>query len=96
MKKNQSVFDIKLDAEEREILRSVEAEEWVSVKSPEKAKKEAKEAASNYLLKNARVNLRISDVDLAQLKQKAAHKGMPYQTFIASILHEFAAGHFKS
>jgi len=25
---------------------------------------------------------------------KAAYKGLPYQTFIASVLHEYAAGHF--
>ncbi len=25
---------------------------------------------------------------------EAAFKGLPYQTFIASVLHEYAAGHF--
>jgi predicted DNA binding CopG/RHH family protein len=34
-------------------------------------------------------------IDLDRLKQKAAYKGLPYQTFIASVLHEYAAGHFK-
>jgi hypothetical protein len=42
-----------------------------------------------------RVNIRISERDLERLKQKAAYKGLPYQTFIASILHEYAAGHFE-
>jgi predicted DNA binding CopG/RHH family protein len=40
------------------------------------------------------VTLRLSSGDLARLKQKAAYKGLPYQTFIASVLHEYAAGHF--
>jgi predicted DNA binding CopG/RHH family protein len=40
------------------------------------------------------VTLRLSSNDLALLKQKAAYKGLPYQTFIASVLHEYAAGHF--
>ena len=25
---------------------------------------------------------------------KAAYKGLPYQTFISSVLHEYASGHF--
>ena len=34
-------------------------------------------------------------IDLRRLKEKAAFKGLPYQTFIASILHECSAGHFN-
>ncbi len=45
--------------------------------------------------KDERITLRISSGDLDRLKQKAAYKGLPYQTFIASVLHEYAAGHFK-
>ena len=41
-----------------------------------------------------RITVRISSGDLARLKQKAVYKGLPYQTFIASVLHEYAAGHF--
>ena len=56
----------------------------------------AQHAASEYLKKDTRVNIRISSTDLARLKQKAAYKGLPYQTFIASVLHEYAAGHFNN
>ena len=56
----------------------------------------AKKASTNYLRKDARITLRISSNDLEQLKQKAAYKGLPYQTFISSVLHEYAAGHFRS
>lgn len=34
--------------------------------------------------------------DLEQIKQKAAYEGLPYQTLIASILHQYAAGHLGS
>jgi len=54
----------------------------------------AREAATNYFRKDAQVNIRISGHDLARLKQKTAYRGLPYQTFIASVLHEYAAGHF--
>jgi len=55
----------------------------------------AREAAANFLRKDERITLRLSSTDLERLKQKAAYKGLPYQTFIASVLHEYAAGHFK-
>lgn len=56
--------------------------------------KYAKEAASNYLRKNNRINIRLSGVDLNLLKRKAVQEGMPYQTLIASVLHKFAMGHY--
>jgi len=87
-------YDVKLDAEEQELLASVERGEWKSVKNLTQEMALAKKIAANTLRKNARITLRISDNDLAQLKQKAAYKGLPYQTFIASVLHEYAAGHF--
>lgn len=49
---------------------------------------------SRTLRKDARITLRISGNDLARLKEKAAFKGLPYQTFISSVLHEYVAGHF--
>lgn len=89
-----TIFDIPLDKEEQELLESVERGEWKSVENPEKEAAFAKKAAANFLKKDQRITLRISSGDLNRLKQKAAYKGLPYQTFIASILHEYAAGHF--
>lgn len=85
-----------LNKEEQELLDSVEAGEWETVDNIEKEFALAKSTAQNTMRKDARVNIRISSTDLARLKQQAAYKGLPYQTFIASILHEFAAGHFNN
>jgi predicted DNA binding CopG/RHH family protein len=93
-KKKRNVFDVKLDPEEQEILESVERGEWKTVDNFDKEAAFAKKAAANFLRKDERVTLRISSGDLDRLKQKAAYKGLPYQTFIASVLHEYAAGHF--
>lgn len=87
---------VKLDAEEQELSDAIESGEWTSVENIETEKTIAKAAAENYLRKDARVNIRISTYDLDRLKQRAAYKGLPYQTFIASVLHEYAAGHFDS
>lgn len=95
MKKIRDVFDVKLDQDEMEMLESVERGEWKSVANLEDESAIAKEAAANFLRKDERITLRLSSGDLDRLKQKAAYKGLPYQTFIASVLHEYAAGHFK-
>ena len=89
-------LNVILDEEEQEILNSFERGEWKSVLNLDEEKAFAKEAASNYLKKDARVNIRISSSDLEQLKRKAAYEGLPYQTFLASLLHKYAAGHLKT
>ncbi len=88
-------YNVKLDEEEQDLLDSFERGEWKSVNNVEKAKAFAQEVAANTLRKDARVNIRISTTDLRRLKQRAAYKGLPYQTLIASVLHEYAAGHFE-
>lgn len=94
MKKTRNKFDVKLDKEESELLESVESGEWKTVNNIEEETAFVKEASENFLRKDERITLRISSGDLDRLKQKAAYKGLPYQTFIASVLHEYAAGHF--
>lgn len=34
------------------------------------------------------INIRLSEQDLFRLKVKAAEEGLPYQTYIASLLHK--------
>ena len=84
----------KLDREEQELLESYERGEWKSVANLEQEKRKARAASTNTMRKDSRITLRISSGDLIRLKEKAAYKGLPYQTFIASVLHEYAAGHF--
>jgi predicted DNA binding CopG/RHH family protein len=39
--------------------------------------------------KDAVLNIRVNHQDLEGLKQKARHLGVPYQSFIAELLHHF-------
>ncbi len=87
------VKNIKLSAEEQDLLASFEAGEWSSVADLHEKKAEAKTAARRFLTKSARINIRLSSNDLRQLKEKAALEGMAYQTLISSILHKYACGH---
>jgi len=84
---------ILLDDEEQEFSDSFDRGEWVRAPDFKKQVNIAKKAAANTLRKDARINIRLSSIDLMKLKQKAAFEGIPYQTLIASILHKYAAGH---
>ena len=82
-----------LDQEEQEILEAFNAGKLKRVKDFEAERKIAIKSAQNYFKKNARLNIRLSSTDLKLLKLRAANAGLPYQTMIASILHQIALGH---
>ncbi len=90
-KRRKPVFN--LDKEEKDLSDSFDRDEWKSVDDLEEELALSKRAAANYLRKSARINIRLSSIDLERLKQMAAYEGLPYQTLIASILHKYAAGH---
>ena len=81
-----------IDEEERKIIEAYEAGEFVDSANSKQLKKMLEKAAGNYLKKDARINIRISEADLQGLKLKAAEEGMPYQTLVASVLHKFVSG----
>ena len=49
-------------------------------------------AARATAIKDKRVNIRLSSVDLLDIQAKALEQGMPYQTLIASVLHKYVTG----
>ncbi|MBN2001486.1 antitoxin [candidate division KSB1 bacterium] len=81
-----------LSKEERDILESFEKGEWKSIPNLEKRKTELKQYSREMLRKNKRINIRISERDLTELQRLAVQEGLPYQTFISSILHKFING----
>lgn len=97
--KNPKKFDpfknLKLDAEELELLRSLDAGEWKPVANQE-AERKRYQAYARYTLaklrKNRRVNIRLTESDLQMLQYKATEEGMPYQTLMASVLHKYVTG----
>lgn len=82
----------KLTKEEKEILNSFEKDEWVPVANLTKRKKELMAYARNTLRKDKRLNIRISERDLLELQKRAVNEGLPYQTYVSSIIHKFING----
>jgi predicted DNA binding CopG/RHH family protein len=78
--------------EELELIESIEKDEWVSIENVEEEKKRFQSYARSALKKDKRVNIRISERDLENLQRKALDEGIPYQTFISSVLHKYVNG----
>ncbi|WNV03246.1 antitoxin [Candidatus Methylospira mobilis] len=81
-----------LDAFEEDILVAYEKGELKSV-SPSKANlAKFKAAATATFIKDRRINIRLSPPDLMDIQARALEEGIPYQTFIASVLHKYVSG----
>ena len=83
---------MKFDDYEQEILDAYESEELIQSENLEQEIEVAKKAAKTYFNKDARINIRLSSSDLDILKRLAAREGLPYQSFVSSILHKYASG----
>ena len=86
----------KLDEEEQELLDLFEAGKLERSVNADMEIKIARQAAANHFRKDARINIRLSSVDLARIKRISLDEGLPYQTLIASVLHKFANKHSDS
>jgi len=84
--------EMKLKAEEKELLASYEADKWQSVDHLAEAKAAYREYARATFKKDKRVNIRISGKDLEAIQKRALEEGLPHQTLISSVLHKFVSG----
>ena len=83
---------MKLKKEEKELMESVERDEWETVPKLKDEIKRSKAYARATIIKDRRMNIRIAKKDLNALKVKAIEEGIPYQTLVSSIIHKFLSG----
>jgi predicted DNA binding CopG/RHH family protein len=81
----------KVDAYELEVLTSFEKGALKSVATKAELAK-FKAAARATAVKDRRVNIRLSSIDLGDIQVRALEEGVPYQTLIASVLHRYVSG----
>ena len=81
----------KLDAYELKVLSAFEKGKLKSVATKSELEK-LKAAARATAIKDRRVNIRLSSIDLSDIQVKALEEGVPYQTLIASVLHKYVTG----
>ncbi|MEE9354004.1 MAG: antitoxin [Methylococcaceae bacterium] len=86
--------EYKLDEEEQEILTAFESGKLNSVPNVKNEIEKHKQVATATFKKDKRINIRIANRDLSELQKLALAEGIPYQTFITSILHKFVDGKY--
>ena len=82
----------KLDKFEKDINNSYENNEWKSVKNVSQRISKYQSIAKIHLKKEKRINIRISEKDLEDIQRNAITQGLPYQTWISSIIHKYNTG----
>jgi predicted DNA binding CopG/RHH family protein len=81
----------KLDPYELDVLQAYESGKLKSTATKAELQK-MRAAARATAIKDKRVNIRLSAVDLMDIQAKALEEGMPYQTLISSVLHKYVTG----
>ncbi len=85
------------DPEDIEIFEAYKRGELKPLRASKEAIAAMRRAAANFRKKKeARVNIRLNEMDLDELKAKAEEEGIPYQTLIASVLHKYINGRLVS
>jgi predicted DNA binding CopG/RHH family protein len=78
--------------EEQALLEAYEMGKLIPVENRKEKNRELIEAARNTSIKTKRISLRLSEQDLEKLKIKSVETGIPYQTLIGSLVHQYATG----
>jgi predicted DNA binding CopG/RHH family protein len=86
---------MKIDADENELLESVERGEWRPARGGERERSRYARYAKATFRKDRRLNIRLSSKDLEAIQKRALAEGLPYQTLISSLLHKYASGRLK-
>jgi predicted DNA binding CopG/RHH family protein len=83
---------MKLTRQEKEI-ESLYERDALELRKPDKALlRQLKAAAENTFKKDRRINIRLSEHDLVGIQRVAATKGVPYQSLISGLIHQFVEG----
>ena len=83
---------MKLDHEETGILKALENDS-LALESPTIAELKAiKAVAENTFRKDRRVTLRLYEHDFQGIQKKAMEMGIPYQTLISGLIHQYVEG----
>jgi predicted DNA binding CopG/RHH family protein len=81
-----------LDEEEQTILTGLEGGKLKPSLDSKPELKKLKKAATAYLNKVHRVNIRLMDSDYTKAQEEALMEGIPPATLLSSILHKFFTG----
>ena len=71
-----------MDADEKELLESVERGEWKSANGGKRERARYSRYAKATFRKDRRLNIRLSSKDLEAIQKRVLAEGLPYQTLV--------------
>ena len=83
---------MKVNKEEKSILEAYDKGKMKLSSLSGKQKAKVKSMAERTFRKDRRVTIRLYDHDLKGIQKKAMEKGMPYQTLISGMIHQYVEG----
>jgi len=99
-RKKKSIFSPpsrEIDGDSFELLQALErGAPFKRIDDYDEFVAQSRQMAKDYFKKNARVSFRISETDLNNVKRMAASEGLPYQTFLTSIIHKLTTGQLQA
>jgi predicted DNA binding CopG/RHH family protein len=82
-----------IDTEEQELIRDLKKIDARTLKKPTpKRQAKIRKAAREFVQNESKMNIRIAQSELAQIKNRARKEGLKYQTLVKSILHKYVTG----
>ena len=84
-----------LDKNEKKISNDFEAGKLKSIKDTPREFTRYRQYARQTLVKAKNINIRLSRADLQKIRALAAGRGLPYQTLISSLLHQYSTGQIR-
>ncbi len=83
---------MKLTKEEKEIESLYQEGKIVARKPGKSMLRKLATSADLTFRKDRRINIRLSEHDMVGIQRVAASKGVPYQTLISGLIHQFVEG----
>ncbi|MDA1079966.1 MAG: antitoxin [bacterium] len=87
--KKECNMKIQLDNNEKEILQDFDNEVLQPISNMKLQNKRYASYAKATLAKKKSISLRISELELNKLKARALEVGLPYQTLLSTLIHQF-------
>lgn len=85
-----------LDEQERDLREATEKDALLPAAGQEEWREKLVRAARATIAKTRHISIRLSERDLMLIRARALELGIPYQTLIGSVLHQFAEGKVRS
>lgn len=94
MKLSQKAFE-PIDNYEKQLIEDLENDQFQPISNEKEEMKRYKSYFQAMQRKNRRISIRVAEQDLLKIQKKASESGIPYQTLVAAILHQYAKGNIN-